>query len=816
MSASSIAKAFWLSSANQPLIAYSNLLNAANVLSGFSASELDQANEALENDLNQRGVATDLASLTEQYPLLKASSLEFWSGPYLLQAASGEIFKLSLVNNTVQLVLDATSSMLVNVTYDKATFGAQTFTFEDSTVKTSLKFYFPSDLPENASVPPPTMADRDAPHINGQIQIKGSSPKSFAVSGKRDAFTLAGLKYEGYGDPLEVWTGRYVCRYLDGDFAYIDDIIVGSEADGSASVKLGGTAATDAMLRNNTLIFSLPSDAVVAARLICSSSGERSLSGLTLAAGAQRPLGGTADTPYAQANVAGDVLSPGASRTHTAKEAAPNFCATSSDQKLSLLSLGKVSTPEMKPIPVNYEDGSTGTIQITQSAGLYAVPPGEFIVYHQLDAKSKPLKTDASLKVGWLVSKSVDLLTMIESDYYQLRLTLGNWYCYDQKGINISLAQDDAATPGLVTLTPASQSTCAANTGGANSQVTDFTKASTLISLSGSATGKALAYRFELSGKTTAPNNADGSHMGFLSATLRFLAKDGSDKVPSRVVQIPIVLNVNLPIDIKASLMMDGSDTMPLAYPGKSYKGKLTATGGVPPYVWKTTGTPAPSGLSWDVATDDPNRATYALQGTFGTSIAEPLYSTKVSVQSNPGNAVSKVLEKPVTVAITVPPASNVQSWGGILGGSLAAGAALVGVAALAYSKMNKTKLDADTQDEYELLVRSPTTREFTRVNGSSVQDIIKTLVNNLYDNPSGALIEFQREITAAGKQFDQLVKDVNHAYTTWHDDQTPENLTAYETLKDKLEQLKAEIISLDENIRDRQAADDDAVAKEK
>ena len=360
MSTTSVAKAFWLGNASQPLIALSTLANALRVTADFDEDQVDDANNALQQDLTSRGLATDLPSLTAAYAEVKGSSLDYWFGSYLLQAQSGQFLRLSLNSQEITLMDLSTSTVLVRTTADKATFTGQVFQYEDASLKLSFKVYFPSDVPALTKQVAGAASTNDAARItDGVLQSKKAGGLNYTFTGKHNAFTPSGLTYQGHGDPLEVWLGTYVWRYTDGDYAYLHDLELTSTADGRVAVQFGALKIDKPMLNNNTLVFTTSTGAKVAASLACSPAGARSLNGVLVINGITRPVNGTANTTFA-GSLSGSF---GGSRSKLAVQAKrattePDFCATNNDQTVPMPALGRVVRPRFDPVAVTYADGS--------------------------------------------------------------------------------------------------------------------------------------------------------------------------------------------------------------------------------------------------------------------------------------------------------------------------------------------------------------------------------------------------------------------------------------------------------------------------
>jgi hypothetical protein len=713
MSTTSVAKAFWISSATQPLLAYTNLSAAFEIAQQYP-DEVDQANDALAQDLTQRGLATDLVALTSQYDAVKSGSTAFWTGLYLVQAATGELLQLSVGRDTLSMTDPATSTVLMSVDASKATMAAQVLSYEDEAVKFSCRFFFPSDLLQDGTSPVTQLDSDEARVADGLLQQKTAGGATFAFSGKRGVFTLEGLQSHTFGDPLDVWLGSYVWRYTNDDCAYLDDLTIATAADGSVSVNVGETAAVSAMLRNNVLVFSLPDGSSVAANLACASTGVRTLSGVRRAAGLERPVAGTAQDLYESG--AAQLAAPVASALNAeapTDDTPPDVCTTDVDQVLSMKSaLGALTvlTPDPQWATLSTGDGNT-TVQITPLVGTngYALPRGSFAGYI-------PKGTNGPWQLAWLAGTRITLPEMVERDYYQLRLSFTDWDFFDKAGIDIALQADDPKLPGLIAFKTPTASTCPVGSGGGDSQIADFTKATTfLYEARPSPDRGGCEYRLKLKGK---------SKPGFFQASVLY-----NQWLPPKVMDVVMLVQARMAIYILPEVTVKGAQTMPNMYVGQPYRARLAATGGLVPYEWSPADDGSlPDGLEWSVAETDHNGGTFVLQGTPSGIEAGTTISTWVTVQANRNTGVTQRRRIPVNIAVKNTLQQSPAPFAAIVGGALAAGGvilALLGVGL--YAWRNRSKVDTDAMNDYEMVDLSAHL-DVAKSSGSSVGSMQKSI----------------------------------------------------------------------------------------
>ncbi|RZL45680.1 MAG: hypothetical protein EOP74_00825 [Variovorax sp.] len=678
MSVQSLAQNYLLALKAQPLLAYSALSEVLDILQNYGPDEFDEAKAAVQQYYTDNGLAIDPDTLSEALETLQSSSLEFWQGVYHIPHPDAGTLRLSVGADTVTLTsTDALKGFYFSVPSASVSFADRTLNYEDDKVQFSARLWHPSDLPENADVAPTDMATRNEARLTGTLSVKGDEPEGpYALTGKRGVFTAAGFNDPGYGDPASVWDGQYRTQHVDGDFSFLGTIALSVNADGSMGLSLGHLQATAVTFSNNTLAARLPTDAVIALRLLCTPNGVRSFTGAVQAQGITRWLAGTCSTLYATPEAAARRPS-----SQDRGAATPDFCDTNIDQVLTLAQLGVPVEPlkSLKPVRVVFADGSPGSIVITpiRAADVYRVPPGAMVAYRP----PATAQSDDALQVAWQLDEGHTLLRMIEPDYYQLRVTLSDAQSADHKGIDIAMALDAPGETGFLSLVPPSAARCGAGTGGSQSPVEDFAMASVLLANTRDAQADGtLAYQFALSGKSTSLDNAAGDHDGFLCATLTYETEDGSQKYPPRRVRIPLLCPVSLPVTLAPPLAIEGMPALPVGYPNRPALATLSATGGVQPIAWASTSA-APDGLAW---TPSNGGGSFTLGGTLGGLPAGQSVPVSVSAQSDPGKVVSRVRTSQGALPVSNPPAqpANNSTIGWIAGAILFCGGVMaLGVA---------------------------------------------------------------------------------------------------------------------------------------
>ena len=639
MTAMSTAKEFWNAMARSVPVQCATIARWSQILESYT--DIDKARDAVVDDLKKHGVDTDVTSFKAAYADTIQNAIGFWEGHYLLRGDNGGLFSLTMSEDLLQLTSIEKNAVLLNVV-SGFTLATQVLNYDDAAIGLKLELALTDT---SGDTKPEDLFDHNDRIFQivkgGSITFKGTPATTVALSGKQGVFTVKGLESSICGDPVSVWQGSYNCQYADDGSAF-STIAVGAGADSAAQISMGGRLIAKSILRNNCIGFSPAAAESVCARLICDPGGARVMEGIAQSSdGTLRPFRGVADTPYVDAARRRMSIGPVGVPMPPA-----TVCDVANDQTIELGDPSTYVQPSLTALPVTYEDGSAGTIQIeaVRPKDAYSVPPGRMIVYHKPDANTgRTAESDATLAVGWLVGTPVKLLTMVQPDYYQLRLTLGGWHNFDNAGVAISLIEDDEVSPGFLSLRTPDVIGCPSGAIGTCSSVPNFKFATAVLSvtqpvrLDGS-----LKYRFELAGKGSSPDNCSGSRDGFLQVKLRFLTATGTEKLPPQSKTLPMLLDVELPVDVTPQFKVTGPEIWPLVGQGRKFEMKVQATGGVAPYAVTPFGALNPFGITCvEDKSPAPGVSQWSITGVVPVNIGAGYYSYGLCFQSDPKHTVS-------------------------------------------------------------------------------------------------------------------------------------------------------------------------------
>ncbi len=291
--------------------------------------------------------------------------------------------------------------------------------------------------------------------------------------------------------------------------------------------------------------------------------------------------------------------------------------------------------------------------------------------YQQLDEAGLPQGGLSNAVVGVLSAKAYELPGLVETDFYEVRLSLTDFASLLDDtgqavaGLSITLAIDDAMQRKLIRLAQNSSSTnCtySATTGDGPDQavaklIGDYTKASVLVR---GATGETQNvgqkdYYFAVSPKSKA---------GFVPVTMTAYKPSGEpdgsfvqDGAPSKVL-VPILLHIPIQMDSRDALELAGNTWAPAAR-GRKYAGRVTAMKGQQPFAWRLLTDDKPPGLTWEpaatVGTDISTAGliSFGLTGTVNSD-ANPgdTYQPAIRIMSDKGCVMKPIVANPqITIA---------------------------------------------------------------------------------------------------------------------------------------------------------------------
>ncbi|QYO65095.1 hypothetical protein [Leptolyngbya sp. 7M] len=277
--------------------------------------------------------------------------------------------------------------------------------------------------------------------------------------------------------------------------------------------------------------------------------------------------------------------------------------------------------------------------------------PGTLHAYQKLDSAYEPMPGIENTVVGYLLDEVYDLPAMVETDYYELRLSFLNYDKLCTDGLTIQLAQDAPQQPHLIELTLCDQATCSLDTPGGvaavdsqTGKIDDYTKATVLVHRTTNGTQTAGSYSYLIA--LSPPK--DSNMATWLKGTKGTYAVDGKtiDPTTETTINLPILLQVKITVDNRDAIELLGTDLPPIVL-NQPYQATLTAQKGQPPYAWSVEESNFPDGLTWSS-----NGSTYCLSGTVAEGTDGAAYSCTVKVASNK-SVVMKATRQPISIALS-------------------------------------------------------------------------------------------------------------------------------------------------------------------
>jgi hypothetical protein len=729
-----VAQAMLLLHSKTPILALeaSNAISQAlsNLFDNNPEPSVEEINAAKESAIQNLGYATDLDSVGAQYAYLKDQHAGFWSGSYAIVDSQNEIHSLMIDSTNVRLLLGGTEEVLV-VASEGGGFSGQKLIASNDKVDVAFTFSTSADGIDLLTVTEDEIADiADRFHIqlSGSLTIKGEPPSVRSIQGKRGVSTAAGVFHTHGQEPGWIWVGQYRLNYTDTDrWDSVSDLLtIGyDEATQALTLQWGALSATDVDYGGDALLCNLEMSkgviTQVTMQLISTSGGLRKCYVWLETTGQMRTLTGYAtdllseealwrrpQTPVkalkAAMNTSAQSTNKRAMAAATASAPIVDFCQTVYDSTFSAGDLVSTATTAKTPAKffetdeISVVSGTTTTI--VKGHRVDEIGPDGFetgrIAFFTYDTKSPPttltlpanttLKTYAPLDealqpktglgdtaVGLLNAGTFELPGLVETDYYEVRMSLLDYTKVDAGGLDIALAIDDANQKKLVRLYPptTTQATCVYTIKDQDNKdqpvygmgpdpevvtsVPDFTKASVLVR---GATGETQNvgdhdYYFSVAPK---------GKKGFFSVN-RTIYKPSSSKtgcyelVSSSTADVPILLHVLIHMDSRDALEVTGATWAP-AVRGRNYSAGISALKGQMPYSWRLLNDALPAGLGWqpsglkkDADLRQTGLTTVSAQGQVGTTdLPGTVFQPAIRIMSDKSCVMKPIIVNPQVV----------------------------------------------------------------------------------------------------------------------------------------------------------------------
>jgi hypothetical protein len=705
--AEQVAQAMLLLHGKDPMAALTVMNASSSAVAEVFANDPDPSpedvNAAAEKAIQDLGFVTDLDSLGRQFDYLRDNHAGFWTGNYTLVDSENEVHTLLVNSKQVRLLLGGVKEV-VNVPSEGEAFANRTLTVDNDAVAVRLAVSTTVDGVQPTSDPKQLedLARKLRVMVSGTLALTADG-KVRQVKGLRGVATPAAVLHDMAEDPASIWAGEYQLRYTDTDqWEYLRDHLVIDYDDQAQSLglRLGSVRATDVAYTSGVVRCRLELTRGVASTVtvdLQTTSGGwrkcfvwiettgqmRTLTGYALnqvdpailwrsPGGGGAPRSAAAALAVAPAAVAGSVVDFCRTPYDAVFPATGLLAATPNDpgnkRPAGLLTGDTIkveNASDATGFRVDETDAngnSTGRIALfTSTATTPEFPAGaKPKAYQQLDEAGLPQAGLANAMVGILIDKGFELPGLVETDFYEVRLSLTNFASIDSAGLTLSLAIDDARQPGLVVLAQPdpSRQTCAYDANGGNgpdpatmTQIGDYRSASVLVR---GATGETQnvgqkTYYLAVTPKTPARVIAASKTVYKPAATAGKFVPDGT----ATTVQVPILMRVPIQMDSRDALELSGASWNP-AVRGKVYSASVTAQKGQQPFVWRVLKSDLPGGLSWDQVNGQAAQegVDYSVSGkvTFGVS-------GTVDAGADPGTTYQPVLRVMSDKSVVMKPA---------------------------------------------------------------------------------------------------------------------------------------------------------------
>lgn len=648
------AKAFWLLHTKSPADVAYILGEMFSVVADFGPGEEDLAHQEMQRRLTGMGYVTTLDALDKLHDLLKAGHAGYWGGAYGVLDSKGRLHRLNIDDEHVRFHLEGWDEA-ASVESDGGAFVDQRLTIDNEVLSLDLRFTTASDaLSFDHDDIPVDMVD--FPTFSGTLVIKtGDGAGTFELHGKRDAFTAASVRDTTRpGEPLATWVGEYLLRYTDDDgWTWFDDALtIAAGADGAPSVKLGDDAATAVAYAVNAVSFTVRGTEFLC-QLSCTTQGSRRMFAQsntngrvrTLTGYATTTLGAAAPEPRRRALRAG---APSADK--------PDFCATTFDFRIDATELMTPKSSATPPAKYVVKDSSQGPetkvrTEWTIEGATWKWSSGSIVDYQPLGPDYEPRAGYENTAIGYLFDEVYRLPDLVETDYYEVRLTIDN---YDkisgkvEEGLTIALAKDAPQQTHLIEFIRSTIATCTANTGGwavtnpdTEGRIVDLSKATVLVQ------------------GTSGETQVTGFHHYVMAVTPGITAKrtryDKDGEVvgtENEAVEIPILVPFKIMMDSRDPIELSGTEWPPLVQT-RRYSARVTAQRGTPPYRWELLDNDElPTELQWK----ETGNHSYGVSGSIPKPCAHPgsVFAPVIRVSSAP-SVVMKPLAQTLFVTVAQP-----------------------------------------------------------------------------------------------------------------------------------------------------------------
>lgn len=718
----SAARAMLLLHSKSPLDAIETMNAVRDATAQVFANNPDpsdaQLDAAVQHAIQSLGYVTDLATLRDMHEAMSARHAGLWSGSYTVVDSLGDVHLLTIGSAGMRLLLGCMDEAF-DVPSEGEAYADRRIRVTNSLVTADLQLSTSADDLEDPSADDLTaLADSFQVFVTGTLTVKSDGRGERTLRGKRGVSTPAGVFAERGEDPAFLWDGSYQLRYTDtDDWEFHDDLLrITCDESGALSLALGDRKASDVSYSNSVIgcsfEFTPGTTTKATLQMSITSGGSRKFYLWFDTTGQARTLTGYATRLVDKATLWRKPGAPGPVRAQASDVSAVkdirsgHFFDTAYDALVPASDLVADASASGALAPADLLVGTTLKLDAMQNVTGFGMEETDSagnstgrIVLFQAKAASGaaaeirfPAKSRAkgfqaldearhvmpgalNAQIGILLDTSCELPALVETDFYEVRMSATGLRGPLASGVRFALAIDDLNQPRLLSLQqPESKDTKppAKNAelgigpdADVKKAVPDFSKASVLVR---GATGETQNVGHKDYYFSVLPVNTSG----WVQATRSIYTamEDGTHVKQGDSVDllIPLLLHVPIEMDSRDALELSGDQWVP-ASRGKKYTGRITAHYGQQPFTWRVLEGTLPAGLQWDqnlAAQTDLSEAgllSFGVSGSISDS-EDPgnTYQPRIRVMSDK-SCVMKPAHAAPQIVIAEPDLENRGAW---------------------------------------------------------------------------------------------------------------------------------------------------------
>jgi hypothetical protein len=186
-----------------------------------NSDNLPAVTAALEQLLTGLAYATDVDTVLSEFTAGQDEELGYWAGRYGLFDSAGNRFDLVVGRDSATLTvppalvdvqaLPATTDLATVTVLNSTGFSQGVLSLTNAQCQASLRFTLPVSDTSFDAPEPAALFQAMAPQCTGTVVVVGgANAGTHSVTGKRGAWTQAGVAQAADGDPAAAWYGQYI------------------------------------------------------------------------------------------------------------------------------------------------------------------------------------------------------------------------------------------------------------------------------------------------------------------------------------------------------------------------------------------------------------------------------------------------------------------------------------------------------------------------------------------------------------------------------------------------------------------------------